>query len=1088
MDLADLTSRARDRIGSTTREGWHLQDIERVGPLVATYSAFDADGRAGTLAVLHAPLAVCPDLTLAFAASARLTSHFEHANVCQCLASGTLDDAAPYVVSTPYGGETLSELVARRPGRIPPGEGLRIVHELAGVLTAAHGARVVHGALHPDSVVVTDEGAVKVLGFGTGALAHRALKLLGWQPSLSAVAFTPPELARNPSAPPTPKTDLWTAAAILFHLLTGETVQAGDSAADQLRALAERPPRSLATLGLRAPLVLDALLQQALALAPAARFPSASALRQALAETMSRTDVAALGPLRRSSPPPPVGREDTMTGPVSGPPPDPSGAPTERAGPRPPASTPPVAHGSATPTTVDPATVPASPRRKATGALGSLEPGRVVVGLLLTPRVDFGQREERARTLLAVAPPPEATPPPSAQNLSGTASSPASFARSLGAAWHERVVVGMAPAPATLRDTLVELAASVDGRGIVEVLPWGLRSDGDDWEAGGGLLRRVHALYAAGLRRVVCTAAADAAAVAALIELPVDASLGDPARERIFAARAQLGTGIELTFATPTHSSAERHVSPTDDAEGRIAPPRANAALELEECWRAASGAGDETSAFRGIPEIVGALSPWLPTGLARDAASRRARRACLARSLEDEPALFGNRSANLTLAGSEPPAREPTRRPPERRSSPDARARVVRALLGLLAAEALPAPAADGAPALIEALAQCGAEGEPTVTVELAGEVRINGEPLCDVRSLHEAAIQLGQQLGRRGLVGLRFATTLTERAARELRSRLSRADGNEPLAAEIAVGVTSLHAADVLSTAAGASGAVRYATHLGSLRRALALLPGNEGSALATIQRIARSIAAEPLGLLGASLALTANPAERDAALRAWHSALLVAAVVATATDDPRALERLVLGTLLFEASRGADDIATAAALARFTRAATPGGATTRAAILIATEALAPDRTATEPMLVAAGLLTSTATLLSGIGSETPEQPSRSPVEALLGLAGGCAAEDDTVAAIIDALGVIPVGSVVELDDDSWAVVVAPPTDPGAVDRPSVRVITTGDGRALARPRSVELSRATERPLRIVRVVSGRYVRFDPASVLTA
>ncbi len=77
-----------------------------------------------------------------------------------------------------------------------------------------------------------------------------------------------------------------------------------------------------------------------------------------------------------------------------------------------------------------------------------------------------------------------------------------------------------------------------------------------------------------------------------------------------------------------------------------------------------------------------------------------------------------------------------------------------------------------------------------------------------------------------------------------------------------------------------------------------------------------------------------------------------------------------------------------------------------------------------------------------------------------------------------LVDAIGVLPVGSVVELDSGEWAVV-APSASPPSADRPSLRFLTDREGR----PHPRALLRDSTVPVHIVRVVGPTETRFNVA-----
>ena len=91
----------------------------------------------------------------------------------------------------------------------------------AEALAAAHRAHVVHGAVHPRSVLVDEEGAVRLTDFAVGRALTAAVAQGGDSALWRGLAgFLAPELAIG--APPGPQTDVFALGALVFVMLTGD--------------------------------------------------------------------------------------------------------------------------------------------------------------------------------------------------------------------------------------------------------------------------------------------------------------------------------------------------------------------------------------------------------------------------------------------------------------------------------------------------------------------------------------------------------------------------------------------------------------------------------------------------------------------------------------------------------------------------------------------------------------------------------------------------------------------------------------------------------------------------------------------------
>ncbi|MFT3768180.1 MAG: protein kinase [Minicystis sp.] len=180
-------------------------------------------------------------------------------------------------------GETLRARCRRSGGRLPCREVLALGHQLLSVLAAAHAAGVVHRDIKPDNLFLTSDRVLKVLDFGIarieddpGVLATATGTRLG------TPAFMPPELALGRTAEIDARTDLWSAGATLFQLLSGQIVHDAESAAEIVVRAATQPARSLAAVAPEVPAEVVSLVDRALAFARDDRWPSAHAMAEAI--------------------------------------------------------------------------------------------------------------------------------------------------------------------------------------------------------------------------------------------------------------------------------------------------------------------------------------------------------------------------------------------------------------------------------------------------------------------------------------------------------------------------------------------------------------------------------------------------------------------------------------------------------------------------------------------------------------------------------------------------------------------------------------------------------------------------------------
>ncbi len=205
----------------------HLSRDSRLGRLVA-------------VKMLRSDLARDPVFQARFRREAHSAAALNHPSVVAVYDTGEdsfTDDAGstarlPYIVMEYVEGQTAKELLTAADDGHGSGIGTeRAVEITAGVLTAldySHRQGIIHRDIKPANVMVTPDGAVKVMDFGIArALADTSATMTQTHAVIGTAQYLSPEQARGETVDT--RTDLYSTGCLLYELLTGRPPFVGDS-------------------------------------------------------------------------------------------------------------------------------------------------------------------------------------------------------------------------------------------------------------------------------------------------------------------------------------------------------------------------------------------------------------------------------------------------------------------------------------------------------------------------------------------------------------------------------------------------------------------------------------------------------------------------------------------------------------------------------------------------------------------------------------------------------------------------------------------------------------------------------------------
>ena len=274
---AGFEGRLRRALG----DDYELLDELGTGGFGRVYRARDLGlERDVAIKVLHPSLTADPAVMERFRREAQLAARLRHPSIVSIYDIMSRAGLQWYTMEL-VPGSSLAQLVNRH-GPLPVEQAVRILDQGLSALEHAHALGLVHRDLKPENMLIEPDGRLRITDFGL-ALALRADGRSGGGGAASRSGtpqFAAPEQLLGERVDQ--RADLYSLAATTYFALLGRPPFEGATSesilarqtTDDLPALhAERP---------EVPRELEEVLRKALASDPAARYPTATAFREAL--------------------------------------------------------------------------------------------------------------------------------------------------------------------------------------------------------------------------------------------------------------------------------------------------------------------------------------------------------------------------------------------------------------------------------------------------------------------------------------------------------------------------------------------------------------------------------------------------------------------------------------------------------------------------------------------------------------------------------------------------------------------------------------------------------------------------------------
>jgi len=277
------------------------------GGMGVVYKAVDSRlGRTAAIKILSSTT-LNPERERRFVQEAKAASSLNHPNIVTIYDIDTQEiDGKPlqYIAMEYVAGDTLDHLIGKKGLRLR--DLLKYAIQIADALAAAHAAGIVHRDLKPSNVIVTPQGAVKILDFGLAKLSEENAEADAFAETmhgdgaplteegtiLGTAAYMSPEQADG--KPVDSRSDVFSFGSVLYEMATGQRAFPGGSKLSSLSAVLYKDPQPASQAVSDIPPELDRIIARCLKKDPERRWQTMADVKVALEELRDETGASKL--------------------------------------------------------------------------------------------------------------------------------------------------------------------------------------------------------------------------------------------------------------------------------------------------------------------------------------------------------------------------------------------------------------------------------------------------------------------------------------------------------------------------------------------------------------------------------------------------------------------------------------------------------------------------------------------------------------------------------------------------------------------------------------------------------------------------
>jgi len=245
--------------------------------------------RVEAMKVLLANLAAQKDLADRFLREIKLLASLNHPNIAALNTAMTLNNQLIMMMEYVDGVTLASRL---QDGPIPPADAVNYSTQLLSALSYAHKLNVIHRDVKPANMMLTPQGAVKLMDFGI-ARPNNEQGMTVTGTTLGSLNYMSPEQVRGEAVDQ--RSDLYSMGVSIYEMVTGQLPFRGHSNYSVMSAHLQETPQPPIVLRPDLPKGLSDIIVMSMAKDPKDRFQSADAFSNALKSVASGGTVAGAG-------------------------------------------------------------------------------------------------------------------------------------------------------------------------------------------------------------------------------------------------------------------------------------------------------------------------------------------------------------------------------------------------------------------------------------------------------------------------------------------------------------------------------------------------------------------------------------------------------------------------------------------------------------------------------------------------------------------------------------------------------------------------------------------------------------------------